>query len=458
MTQLKEKNLFALLLLLIVVDGFAQEKQDPWLYNFKVKLELEKEELVDFWDRASQRMVGVDKVDRNMYFAKVDSAFNTYKEDSITLTEMVKLYRGAVDLFTNEDPHFRIYPSLIRNANHKEASRKNFQKVIKALPFSCLQINDSLLVDESINENILKGDLILSINGIKTVDLLNYTYSDRYINSSLMQLQYHMMFTPDYDLELIRDGKMIKTNVVGATLEQYNKQLSCKETITMVSENIGYIEIKEFQKNKTIIKKLRKLIKQVKQSNGHSIIIDLRRNPGGSGEDFDKLVSIFTPREKIDYHKSIKVMISEKTIPHYGYADSIGKLVTLPFSDPQVYYEVPLQPDLYMGKMNYYILMSINTGSMASSFANIIQYNNLGSLVGEPMRYNATKYGEVEQGNDPLAAIQLFYSTIEIDEYTKAKDGVIRPDISIPYIATEYMKGSDPMLEKLFQIIKSKND
>ena len=102
--------------------------------------------------------------------------------------------------------------------------------------------------------------------------------------------------------------------------------------------------------------------------------------------------------------------------------------------------------------------MSINTGSMASSFANIIQYNNLGSLVGEPMRYNATKYGEVEQGNDPLAAIQLFYSTIEIDEYTKAKDGVIRPDISIPYIAKEYMKGSDPMLEKLFQIIKSKND
>ncbi len=450
-----KKSIFILLVFFLsATNGFSQQKQEPWMCNLKVKLD--KAPLVDFWEMASQNMVGVDKLDQSNYLAKVDSAFNAYEGDSITSTELVRLYRGALDLFTYEDPHFRIFPQFIRNANNKEASGKNYKKAIKALPFSLLQINDSLIVDESLNENIIKGDLILSINSVTASKLLDYSYRDRYINSSLMQLQYHMMFTPDYDVELVRDGKTMKINVTGASLEEYNKQLNNRDIAAIVSGDVGYIEINEFQKNKTIIKELRKLIKQVKDADGHSVIIDLRRNPGGSGEDFDKLISIFTPKKKIDYIKSSKVIITEKTIPDYGRADSIGKLVTLPRSEPGEYFEVPLQPNLYMGEMNYYVLISINTGSMASSFANIMQYNNLGSLVGESMRYNATRYGEVCEGNS--AYIQTFYSTVETDEYTKAKDGIIRPDISIPYIAKEYMNGGDPMLNKLLKIIKSNNN
>ncbi len=450
-----KKSIFILLVFFLsATNGFSQQKQESWMYNPKLKLD--KAPLVEFWEMASQNMVGVDKLDQSNYLAKVDSAFNAYEGDSITSTELVRLYRGALDLFTYEDPHFRIFPQFIRNANNKEASGKNYKKAIKALPFSLLQINDSLIVDESLNENIIKGDLILSINGVSTSKLLDYTYRDRYINSSLMQLQYHMMFTPDYDLELVRDGKTMKIKVAGASLEEYNKQLNNRDIAAIVSGDIGYIEINEFQKNKTIIKELRKLIKQVKDVGGHSVIIDLRRNPGGSGGDFDKLISIFTPKEKIDYFKSSKVIITEKTIPHYGRADSIGKLVTLPRSEPGEYFEVPLQPNLYMGEMDYYVLMSINTGSMASSFANIMQYYSLASLVGEPMRYNATRYGEVCVGNS--AYIQTFYSTIEVDEYTKAKDGIIRPDISIPYVAKEYMQGGDPMLEKLLKIIDTNNN
>ncbi|MFV0269788.1 MAG: hypothetical protein ACK5HT_21930, partial [Draconibacterium sp.] len=173
-----------------------------------------------------------------------------------------------MDLITYEDPHFRIFPQFIRNVNNKEASGKNYRKAIKALPFSLLQISDSLIVDESLNENFIKGDLILSINGVSASKLLDYTYRDRYINSSLMQLQYHMMVTPDYDVELVRDGKTMTISATGASLEEYNKQLNNRDIAAIVSGDIGYIEINEFQKNKTIIKELRKLIKQVKDVGG----------------------------------------------------------------------------------------------------------------------------------------------------------------------------------------------
>ncbi len=436
----------------IVVSGIAQEKQELWLFNPKVKLD--KDEFKKLWEHSGKTIAGRNKVNSEAYFTKADSVLNIYQKDSITVTELVKLYREAFDLFTWEDPHFRIYPQFIRHSDSKEATKKNYRKYIMALPFSLLQINDSLIIDKSASNELLKGDMIISINGVKAKDLLDYTYRDRYINSTMMQLQYHMMFSRNYDLKLVRNGRVINLNVAGVSLYDYDDLLTNNKVSQSLYEDIGYIEIERFNKNSHIISELRKLIKEVKNRGGHSVIIDLRKNVGGSGDDFDKLLSIFTSKEEIDYQKGVKVMISEKTIPHYGYADSIGKMINLP--DSEIFKTIPLQPKLYMGEVDYYILTSINTGSMASTFVNIMQYNNLGILVGEPMRHNATRYGEIYEGNS--AATRLIYSTAEYDELTKAVNGIIKPDIKIPYRAKEYMKGGDPLLEKLLKIIKSKNN
>ena len=47
-------------------------------------------------------------------------------------------------------------------------------------------------------------------------------------------------------------------------------------------------------------------------------------------------------------------------------------------------------------------------------------------------------------------------STVEMDEYSNQVDGIIQPDIHIPYIADEYMKGGDPVLEHCLDYIKTK--
>ena len=48
-----------------------------------------------------------------------------------------------------------------------------------------------------------------------------------------------------------------------------------------------------------------------------------------------------------------------------------------------------------------------------------------------------------------------YISTVEFDEYTRAVDGVLMPDIAIPYVARDYLSGRDAMLDKLLEIIES---
>jgi len=43
--------------------------------------------------------------------------------------------------------------------------------------------------------------------------------------------------------------------------------------------------------------------------------------------------------------------------------------------------------------------------------------------------------------------------TVLFDEYTKSNDGIVYPDIPIPYLASEYMNGGDPVLEKLLRYL-----
>lgn len=52
-----------------------------------------------------------------------------------------------------------------------------------------------------------------------------------------------------------------------------------------------------------------------------------------------------------------------------------------------------------MGEINYCMLIRRNVGSMASSFANIMQYIDLGILMSEPIRHNATWYGDAYEQN-----------------------------------------------------------
>lgn len=188
----------------------------------------------------------------------------------------------------------------------------------------------------------------------------------------------------------------------------------------------------------------------MKEEGYSDLIIDLRENPGGSGEALNLIFSVFSNKDSLAYLKDAKARVSKIT-KDYGFEESqYGQLLSLPSEN--IFLSFALDSSLYVPGLEVYVLISSNTVSITASFANICQYNEIATLVGEPLAYNALKYGEVELGeflDNPFA-----FSTIQYDEHTKAKDGIVRPDIPIPYIASEYMKEGDPVLEKLLEYLK----
>lgn len=382
--------------------------------------------------------------------ATIDSIAHLLPKDSILMTEVFYQYRRAFDKITCTDPHFRMIPQLAY-VDGKYVKSKD----ISVLPFSLLQINDTLIVDKAFGDKIQAGDRIISINNVDSKTLLKYAYKDRYIHSGILQVQNHHFFNKEYAVAINRNGTEKVLELNGIPSSKYKGEFSLNRVDYSIIDNVGYIEIKAFDFNKFIIKQINKLIDKIQKNGIDRMIIDIRRNTGGNGNDFDRLMSVFTSREKLPYQREVRIKCSAETKDYNFPKKEMGEIYTLP--DDKFYSEIPLHPKLYRGPIKYYVLISKNTSSMAATFANIMQYNNLGILVGEDLSKNALRFGEVTKASFKESGA-LVISTAEIDEYTKAKDGIIRPDIRIPYVAKEYMQGGDPMLEKLLKIIDTNNN
>lgn len=379
------------------------------------------------------------------------------RKDTLLTSDIFYIWKPYFNWLQYIDPHCRIF--YLRAAPESK---------MKIPEFTYLLINDTIIVNTSFVNTIKKGDMILSINKIPMSEYLKYSYTDRIGTPyMLMRNYYYFKYTSDnIDISLIRNGQPLEIKIPGTSIEEWEK-ISKKPDYniqTFHDAKCGYINVQGFfDDNKSLIKTIHSSVKKFKKQGYSNIIIDLRENPGGSGDSFDKLMSIFINKPAVLYQKGAKLKVSKKVLPDYDFLteEMIGKLVDLP--DSEFIKEFKTMPDMYVDGMNYYILVSTNTGSMAVTFANILQYNNAAKLVGEALLHNAYKFGDVIkggilQGEDftPTFLGISAVSTVEYDEYTKAIDGVILPDIHIPYVAKDYLAGKDAMLEKLLLILKQK--
>lgn len=203
---------------------------------------------------------------------------------------------------------------------------------------------------------------------------------------------------------------------------------------------------------------MRKALLDFRKQGCTSVILDLRRNPGGNGHAFDKLLSLFLSKPTVDYCRGQRIRATRSAMKYYDFIteEMLGSTVEMP--DKEVVRTFETDPKLYVPGMDCYVLVGRDTGSIAASFVNILQYNHAALLVGEPLRHNALKYGEEDKGSAilPTLLAESAVSMVEIDEYTRRDDGYVMPDIPIPAVAAEYADGRDAVLEKLLTLIKEK--
>lgn len=376
-------------------------------------------------------------------------------KDSLCSADLIWVLRPYLQWLQNIDPHFRVEPQPVHFSDVKKADD------ISVFGFLSLNVNDTLIVDRSIDPLFQQGDRILRINDVPASQYLQYCYDDRHIYPFTLLSNYHYAIITafDYKIRLARKGNILEINTSGFPWKdvylKLNRQREFQSRIFKDAKT-GYFSIGEFYPNNNLlIRKLRTAVLQARREGCTSFILDLRGNPGGNGHSFDRLLSIFINRPTIPYLKNERLKVSPWTLNDYDFltSDMLGSVVEVP--SQHMNKTIYLDQQLYIPGMQYYVLMDKDTSSIAASFCNILQYNGAVQLVGEPLRHNALKYGETVDARFGISGLYLYVSTVEFDEYTRAVDGVLMPDIAIPYVARDYLSGRDAMLDKLLEIIES---
>lgn len=392
--------------------------------------------------------------------AEIERRWDSLGQDSLSSCDMLWALRPYIDFLRYEDPHYRIFPKFVYTSREYKSS-KEFNRDVVAPPFDYICINDTVIVQKSLDTLLRCGDMITAINGRPVSYYLRYSYGDRYNTAATLMHQAHYAdFAKAYSVEFIRDGKPCTAELAGCRtrdLANLRRAHSTDNNIrTYAAAGCGYIAIPSFfPDNSRLIRIIRKAVLDFRKRGITDVILDLRRNTGGNGGRFDELMSIFIDKPVVQYCKGQRVKVSDKTLGWYDFltGDMKGRMADIPGSEYAA--EFATRPQMYVGGMRYYVMMSIDTGSVAASFCNIMQYNGAGMLAGEPLRHNALKYGEITDGRSffPVQLQEGAVSTVEIDEYTLAEDGILRPDIALPCIAAQYLSGRDAMLENMLEII-----
>ena len=91
-------------------------------------------------------------------------------------------------------------------------------KRLKVPEFDVLCINDTLIVNQSLDPDYQTGDRILSVNDIPVSTFLDYTYPDRYDTpANIMRHYYFSNVVDTFRIKLERGGVIINKSTDGDT-------------------------------------------------------------------------------------------------------------------------------------------------------------------------------------------------------------------------------------------------
>lgn len=360
----------------------------------------------------------IEEVHYNPYFKIEKEQFNQNKnelvgkfdKDSIPLKQFVatgmKLVAQLSGGHTAMDwQNNKLFPELM---------------LYKFIPFTgkLSHNNQYLTVTRSVNEDIKKGALIKSINGIKVAELYKecMTYIggiESFKNASCEKAFPLFLFFTDkisapYYIKLTDGEKEIETS--GLEVSELNTFISQNQqnenyVFEIVKDEIGLITYNSCTDYNVFKEFLEHTFKEIKEKNINKLIIDIRENSGGDSRLNDLLLSYIT---KTPYSQSSgrywKVSDQAKTAynSNNDFQDMFGKEFMKQYnaSENQSIIESfeeeltqPIKPkNYYNGKTCF--LIGPNTFSSANFLADAIKTYKLSTLIGSATGEFTNDFGE----------------------------------------------------------------
>lgn len=149
--------------------------------------------------------------------AEIDARCDSLGKDSLLSSELFYVLRPYLDRLHYEDPHYRILLPPIGDA--ESFTRRDQRRIQRTLPtpgFNLLQINDTLIVDRSLDPAFRRGDQVTAINGVAAAEYLKHSYDDRHMHPiSLMGRYFYSQVVDRFRIELLRDGRPMVIETAG---------------------------------------------------------------------------------------------------------------------------------------------------------------------------------------------------------------------------------------------------
>lgn len=331
--------------------------------------------------------------------------------------------------------------------------------------------------------NVQPGDWIVTINqrpvSSLSSDFLQMTSGEKltYKRASIERrlrwmLWLHGIHSP-FQIEFLKEnnGKPFQVEVDGVTMKQIRSQMQNpggkeKEyyTYRLLEENIGYIDFRSMIDLRVFEKFLKQTFEQIHETGVRGLIVDLRKNGGGSTELGKALLSYITDRPyRFNARVEWKVSRQLKQYLHdflpawlrwlpLQYVHPIGrKIWTTPEGELAVWQfepePPPANPLRFKGPVC--VLIGPYTFSSAVKLANAIGDFNLATLIGEETGGNPNAFGEIYMFDLPNTRLQVAVSTkrfVRANGDVASRGGVM-PHIQIEQSEEDLIKGVDTTLE-----------
>lgn len=316
------------------------------------------------------------------------------------------------------------------------------------IPFDLKIVDNKLYVIRTFGyKDVSAGDRVVGINGIPADEILhklladtpthglNQTYKLATLNK---RLSYYFLMSfgqsPSFTLDLVNaSGEQHGVALEGISVEDYYKRIGffsktkpCQ--FRMMDKAIGYLKISDFMMpNEEYVDFLTSSFRILKVEGAKSLIVDLRGNGGGDPTNGAELLSY----------------IAAKPFPYFAapYA-GLEPLAT----------EFALKDDRFDGKV--YVLMDGACASTTGHVLSLIQYHQMGILMGEEAGSTFTcNNASVDKVlNVTKTKLHIARRTYETAVKDIPDDRGLMPAVAVSITLDDIIERKDAVLEKALEL------